>query len=146
MVRLFALDLNAVQIAALTGASRNAANRYPPLLRERMAACCKRAAQSALQDYFVSICREIGNDIMGGLTGGRHDGNEDGIPDRAEAPQYADDGLAPEDTDNDGIPDCRGSDAGGAALLAKQPGHIFICPAGDGLFGVKLHNLNPLGK
>jgi len=37
IVRLFALDLNAVQIAAPCGLSRNAVNRYLYLLLERIA-------------------------------------------------------------------------------------------------------------
>jgi len=44
IVRLFALDLNAVQIADLTRISRNSINRYLHLLRERMARLCEQAA------------------------------------------------------------------------------------------------------
>lgn len=42
ILHLFALDLNAVQIAALTDISRNSVNRYLHLLRERMAQHCDR--------------------------------------------------------------------------------------------------------
>ncbi len=44
IVRLFSLDLNAVQIAALSGMSRVTINRYLRALRERMALCCEAAA------------------------------------------------------------------------------------------------------
>ena len=40
ILRLFALDLNAMQIAALSGCSRVTINRYLRVLRERMAAHC----------------------------------------------------------------------------------------------------------
>ena len=38
MIRLFALDLNALQIAELTGLNRNTVNRYLKAIRERIAA------------------------------------------------------------------------------------------------------------
>ncbi|MDD9875582.1 MAG: transposase [Gammaproteobacteria bacterium] len=44
ILRLFALDLNAVQIAALTDLSRVSINRHLAALRRRMAACCEQAA------------------------------------------------------------------------------------------------------
>jgi len=44
ILRLFSLDLNAIQIADLTRISRNSINRYLHLLRERMAWLCEQAA------------------------------------------------------------------------------------------------------
>lgn len=41
MVRLFALDLNALQIAELTGLNRNTVNRYLAAFRERIARFCE---------------------------------------------------------------------------------------------------------
>jgi len=43
ILRLFSLDLNAIQIADFTRISRNSINRYLHLLRERMAQLCERA-------------------------------------------------------------------------------------------------------
>jgi len=44
ILRLFSLDLNAIQIADLTRTSRNSINRYLTALRERMAWLCEQAA------------------------------------------------------------------------------------------------------
>jgi transposase-like protein len=44
LLRLFALDLEATKVAALTGLNRNTVNRYFQLLRVRIAAHCERAA------------------------------------------------------------------------------------------------------
>jgi len=44
ILRLFAPDWNAMQIADLTRISRNSINRYLHLLRERMAWLCEQAA------------------------------------------------------------------------------------------------------
>lgn len=44
IVRLFALDLNALQIAELAGVNRNTVNRHLAAFRERIAACCEREA------------------------------------------------------------------------------------------------------
>jgi len=44
ILRLFSLDLNAMQIADLTRVSRNSINRYLTALRERMAWLCEQAA------------------------------------------------------------------------------------------------------
>ena len=44
IVRLFAVDLNAVQIAELAGINRNTANRYLAAFRERIARCCEAEA------------------------------------------------------------------------------------------------------
>ena len=93
------------------GVSRESAQqRVDALQRVDKAAT---SATGILQGRLVPTYREIWGNIMDRLTGGRYDGNKDGIPDRAEAPQYADDGFAPQDTDKDGIPDYRDSDADG---------------------------------
>ena len=47
LLRLFAMDLTAVQIAELTGLNRNTVNRYLRLIRERIAEYCE--AQSPLK-------------------------------------------------------------------------------------------------
>ena len=44
ILRLFALDLNAVQIAAITRLSRVSINRHLTALRQRMARLCEQAA------------------------------------------------------------------------------------------------------
>lgn len=41
IVRFFAVDLNALQIAELAGVNRNTANRYIAAFRERIAHCCE---------------------------------------------------------------------------------------------------------
>ena len=41
IVRLFAVDLNATQIAAVAGLNRNTINRYLAAIRERIARCCE---------------------------------------------------------------------------------------------------------
>src|SRR5919112_2579962 len=42
LLKLFALDLTATQVAALTGLNRNTANRYLTLIRQAVAAYCQR--------------------------------------------------------------------------------------------------------
>lgn len=44
LARLFALDLDATQIAALTGLNRNTVNRYLRGIRQRMAEACEQTA------------------------------------------------------------------------------------------------------
>lgn len=44
LLRLFALDLEATQVAALTGLNRNTVNRYFRALRSRIAQACEREA------------------------------------------------------------------------------------------------------
>jgi len=44
LVRLFALDLEATKVAALTGLNRNTVNRYFMALRQRIARACHQAA------------------------------------------------------------------------------------------------------
>ena len=41
LVRLFAVDLDATQIAAITGLNRNTINRYLAAIRERIALYCE---------------------------------------------------------------------------------------------------------
>lgn len=49
IVRLFALDLNALQIAELAGVNRNTVNRYLAAFRERIAGCCEKEAPGRLR-------------------------------------------------------------------------------------------------
>ena len=41
IVRLFAVDMDATQTAAVTGLNRNTTNRYLVAIRERIAICCE---------------------------------------------------------------------------------------------------------
>jgi transposase len=47
LVKLFAIDLDASQIAAVTGLNRNTVNRYLMAIRQRIAQVCQRESPVA---------------------------------------------------------------------------------------------------
>jgi len=72
LLKCFALDLDATQIAQLSGLNRNTVNRYLRLLRERIALWCEE--ESPFEGQIEVDTRSMSRTLEPGGSGGREGG------------------------------------------------------------------------
>ena len=73
ILKLFSLDLNAKQIAELTGLNRNTVNKYLRLIREKLASYCEQESpfigEVEVDESFFGAKHIKGKKVLGNIKG-----------------------------------------------------------------------------